>query len=98
MSTVTIEMQDELADLLATENQPVAQTVHEVVVLDIYRRGVISQGKGAALLNLSRLEFIQLAGRHQIPFTNITVAELEREMADLEQLRCSPPSSATPAR
>lgn len=90
-------MQDELADLLSAEKQPIGQTVREVVVLDMYRRGIISQAKGAALLDLDRLHFIQLAGRHQVPFTNISVSDLEQELADLEQLRCSRPSSATQA-
>jgi len=43
-----------------------------MIVLELYRRGLISSGKAAALLGLARLDFIQRASDLGIPYFRFT--------------------------
>jgi predicted HTH domain antitoxin len=84
MSRVAIEVDEELAAILASLDQPVDQTARELMVLELYRRGMISSGKAAQLLQMSRLEFIRYSGELGIPFFRLS----EEEWADeLERIR-----------
>ena len=54
MSTVTVSLDDDVVALLHGLNQPVQQTVREMIVLELYRQHRISSGKAAELLGISR--------------------------------------------
>ena len=86
MSSVKIDIDDDLAALLHQTNQPVEQAAREMIVLELYRRGAISSGKAAELLGTSRLAFLQLASRLGIPFFDMTEAEWAAEQASLREL------------
>lgn len=86
MSSVRIEIEEPLAALLHQTNQPVEQAAREMIVLELYRRGSISSGKGAELLGTSRLAFIQHASRLRIPFFDMTDDEWAAEKAALKTL------------
>jgi predicted HTH domain antitoxin len=58
----------------------------ELIVLELYREGALSSGKGAELLGLSREEFIRQASIRGIPYFQLRDDELRREMADSESL------------
>lgn len=80
----TVEVEEDLAVLLQRLNQPVQQSVRELMALELYRRGTISSGKAAQLLHMSRPEFIRNASRLGIPFFDLTDDEwdAERRQAD----------------
>ena len=80
MDTVNVNLDKELVSLLQQFDQPVRQTVQELIVLELYRRGTISSGKAAALLGMDRLAFIQYAGGLGIPYFNMTPEELDAEV------------------
>ena len=61
MASTNLNLGDELSALLSSLGQPVEQTVREMVVLELYRRRLISSGKAAELLEIPRLDFIQRA-------------------------------------
>ena len=82
MSSVTIELDDALVAVLGLLDQPLAQAVREMAVVELYRRQIISSGKAAQLLGMSKLEFIQYSGRLGIPFFRMTNAELDAELAN----------------
>jgi predicted HTH domain antitoxin len=86
MSTVTVELDDELVALLNQGSQPVRQAAREFIVLELYRRKTISSGKAAHLLGMSRWEFIRHASRLGIPFFEMTEDEWEAERARSEVL------------
>lgn len=86
MRTVTIDLEDDLAALLQGLNQPVQQTAHELIVLEIYRRGMISSGKAAQLLGMPRWEFVRYASRLGIAFFDLTDDEWTAERAQAETL------------
>ena len=79
MNTVRIELEEGLASLLHQLNQPVQQAAQELIVLELYRRGMISSGKAAELLNMSRWEFISHASHLGIPYFAMTEDEWEAE-------------------
>ena len=54
--------------------------------MELYRLGKISSGRGAELLGLSRLDFIQHASELGIPYLRVSDSDLDRE---IEQGRLS---------
>lgn len=86
MDSVRVEIDGRLAALLAGLNQPLAEAARELMVLELYRRGSISSGKAAELLDMSRWELVQYASRLGIPFFDLTEDEWEAEKAAIEQL------------
>jgi predicted HTH domain antitoxin len=86
MSSVKIEIEGPLAAILHQTNQTVEEAGREMIVLELYRRGMISSGKAAELLGMERIDFIQHASRLGIPYFSMTKDEWEAEMASLESL------------
>ena len=86
MSQQTIELNDELVTVLHSLDRPLRESVSELVVLELYRRGVISSGKAAEWFGLGRAEFIRHASQLGIPFFDMTEAEWESERHNAETL------------
>jgi predicted HTH domain antitoxin len=86
MSTVTVELEDDLVALLHQSNQPLQQAVRELMVLELYRRGTISSGKAAELLAMPRWEFVRHASHLGIPYFEMTEDEWKAERANSEAL------------
>ena len=86
MSQQTIELNDELVTVLHSLDRPLRESVPELVVLELYRRGVISSGKAAEWFGLGRAEFIRHASQLGIPFFDMTEAEWESERHNAETL------------
>ena len=82
MASTNLELDEELGGLLATLGQPVEQTAREMIVLELYRRSLISSGKAAALLGIPRLDFIQRASELGIPYFRFTEDEWQAEVAE----------------
>jgi predicted HTH domain antitoxin len=81
MSTVTINLDEDLAILLSQPNQTIEHAALEMIVLEFYRRGAISSGKAGELLRVPRLEFIRYASQLGIPNIDMTADEWENEKA-----------------
>ena len=73
-----------LAAVLTQLDQPLNAAVHELLVLELYWRAVISSGKAAELLGMPKQEFIQFSGRLGIPFFRMSDEQLN---AEVERLR-----------
>ncbi len=69
MSTVTLELDQDLIAILQQQHQPIGEAAREMIVFELYRRGSLSSGKAAQLLNLTRYEFIQRASELGIPYS-----------------------------
>jgi len=63
---------------------PIAERGREAAILELYRIGQVASGRAAHDLGMSRVEFLDLANRHQIPTIQTTAAELEEELESLE--------------
>ncbi len=80
MSSVTIELDQELVDLLHNVGNP-QDKLKEYLVLEMYRRREVSSGKAAELLDMERFEFIRYASRLGIPFLDMDEKEIQDEIA-----------------
>ena len=82
MAVTTLDLGEELGALLAKLGRPVDQAAREMIVLELYRQSLVSSGKAAALLGVSRLEFIQRASTLGIPYFRFTEDEWQAELAE----------------
>ena len=62
------------------------QAVKREVAVRLFADGKISSGYGAAMLGISRWEFIELLRQRQIPLLSYHEGELEEEVAALHRL------------
>lgn len=65
---------------------PVDETVSELIVLELYRRGQITSGKAAELLKMDRLAFIHYASRLGLPFFALHDDDWDAEVKGLADL------------
>jgi predicted HTH domain antitoxin len=86
MSTININLEEDVVALLRQSNQPVERAARELIVLELYRRGAISSSKAAQLLSMSRVEFIQHASRLGIPYYTMTEDEWKNERTQSQRL------------
>jgi predicted HTH domain antitoxin len=84
MRTVTLD--DELAALLEQTQQPLERATREAVVLDLYRRRILSSGKAAELLGMPRFDFVWYGSDLGIPYFRMTKEEWEAEQAAADSL------------
>jgi predicted HTH domain antitoxin len=52
------------------------------LVLRLVEEGIISQGKGAEVLGMNRVEFLAFMAANGVPAANYGPEELERELAE----------------
>ena len=81
MSTksVTIELPDEILELLGSIETVEAKT-RQAIILQLLREGEISQGKAARYLDITRYDILDLMAKYQIPSGPQTTEEIEREI------------------
>ncbi len=75
----TVALDDELAALWEQIQQPLEQAAREAVVLELYRRGIVSSGKAGELLGMQRFDFVRYADKLGIPFFRMSKEEWEAE-------------------
>ena len=80
MSTMNIEVADDLMGILGEIQQPVSSAALELIVLELYRRGRVSSGRGAELLGMTRLDFVRHASDLGIPYLRLDDLELDSEI------------------
>ena len=83
---MAVELDEDLVDLLRQLDRPIDQTVTEMTVLELYRRGTISSGRAAELLGMRRIDFIQYPSGLGIPFFDMTDEEWEVERQAITNL------------
>jgi predicted HTH domain antitoxin len=81
MDGLTLNLDSEMVALLRQSGRPVADTVKELLAMELYRRGAISGGKAAEVLGMSRLEFIHHADRLGLPYFSMSEDEWREEVA-----------------
>jgi len=62
--------------------EEVARDVRTAAAVEWYAEGLVSQGKGAELAGLSRVEFLDELAKRKVPVIQMTVEELKAELAD----------------
>jgi hypothetical protein len=82
MASTNVDLGEELGAVLEKLGQPVEQAAREMIVLELYRRSVISSGKAAILLGVERLDFIRRASDLGIPYFRLTEVEWQAEVTE----------------
>ena len=67
MDSTILDLGEDLSGFLATLGQPIDRTAREMIVFELYRRGLVSSGKAAELLGIPRLDFIRRTSDLGIP-------------------------------
>ncbi len=80
MSTVSLDLDDDLVGILGELQQPIGKAAVELMVLELYRRGKISGGRSAELLGMPRLDFIRHASDLGIPYLRVSEQQLDDEI------------------
>ena len=85
MKTITIEIPDEIINLLGSEEEAVKEA-REALVLDLVRRGKVSKGKAAELVGISLWDLPDLLAKYQIPWFDYSKEELQRDLDRLKEI------------
>jgi predicted HTH domain antitoxin len=80
MKTITIEIPDDLPLEFAASDEDLARQFRLAAAILWYDQGLISQGKGAELAGLTRVEFIDALGPANVSAIQTSVEELRAEM------------------
>ena len=86
MSVINLRVDDDLAELLGSSPEQIERTALEIIILDLYRRHVISGGRAAELLDLDLLSFILWSGSLGVPYLDMTPEEWQQELRVLGKL------------
>jgi len=89
MSTLTVEVEvpASLTDILNVSATELPTALQKLIVLELFREGHISAGKGAEILNMRKWEFIQLLSKYDIDYIDLSLEEVEAEVAEFRKLR-----------
>jgi len=88
--TVALELPRDLLGALEVPQTEMEAQLRKLIALELFREGRISSGKGAELLGVSKLAFIQLLSQHGIDYFTQSPEELKAEVAVLDQLLGDP--------
>lgn len=78
---VNVAFDEELIAALPGSHPAPDEQIRELVVLELYRRRIISSGKAAELLKRDRGELIRYASRLGIPYIDLDEVELDAARA-----------------
>ena len=84
--TVNLRFPRDLLGALEVPPEQLETRLRELIALQLFREGRISSGKGAELLGLSKLEFIQLLAQRGLSYFTESPEELIAEVEMLERL------------
>ncbi len=86
MRTIAIQIPDEIADVLAADESQLQQELQMVVAVKLYELGRLSAGAAAALVGLSRLEFLNRLSAYRVSPINLDEESIEREIATAHEI------------
>ena len=84
--TVSLKLPRNLLGALNIPEYQLPDQILEILALELFRQQRISAGKAAELLGISKLSFIELLARHQIPYFSESPDELTAEVEAVERL------------
>ena len=83
--TLTVELPEELLDLLGTPEAAAAKA-RDALVIELLRDATISQGQAARLLGVSRWDLLDLMARYGVPSGPETAEDMRREIEDARRV------------
>lgn len=86
MSTIHITVDESIGELLGNSPEQIERSALEIIVLDLFRRHVISVGRAAEILDLDLLSFIRWSGAQGVPYFDMSDDDLEQERRAIESM------------
>jgi predicted HTH domain antitoxin len=80
MNKLLLEYPEDLETAVQTTREEFADQIRLMAALKMFELGKLSSGKAAELAGVSRVEFLDLCGRYQVPVFNYSPEELESEL------------------
>ena len=80
MSTLTIELPEDLGVALQRSPRELAKDVRLAAAIDWYSRGLISQGRAAEVAGVPRADFIDALAARKIEVVQVDLEALDREL------------------
>ena len=80
MGATNLDLDEGIVSAIEELHRPIEQAARELIVMELFRLATISSGRGAELLGMRRIDFIQRASYLGIPFLRVTEEELENEI------------------
>lgn len=81
---LVLDFPDELKDEDLKDSDVKARAM-EAAVLELLRKGKVSQGKAAELLGISRWDMFDLMAKYEVPATDLTEGELKEGLENLRK-------------
>ncbi|HND33475.1 MAG TPA: UPF0175 family protein [Myxococcota bacterium] len=84
---VLVQVTIDIPDLVAASRSS-AEWGHElsrIAVFEAFRRGDISSGRGAQILGLGHVDFLEEAGTHGVPTLNYDLTDFKQELQEIEE-------------
>ena len=82
---ISFQLPTDLEKQLREEFSDLDQVAKEAVLIELYRRGMLSHHKLATALGLGRLELEHLLKAHRVTEDLITVEEYDEQMASVRR-------------
>ncbi len=86
MVTMTLDIPRDLVVALDAPHAQMGERIRELIAVELFREGQISAGKGAEILGVSKLAFIQLLARRGVSYFNESTTELMDDVATIASL------------
>ena len=80
MTTVTVQLPDEVFALLRRSPGELAKDIRLAATIEWYRTGLISQGRAAEIAGVPRAEFISELAARKIDVFHVDIDELKEEL------------------
>lgn len=80
MEKLTLEIPEEILISLKESPKEFSKSILILSAVKLYELGKLSSGRAAQLAGLTRVEFLQLLSRYNVPVFDLSTEELERDL------------------
>lgn len=77
---IEVELPSDLVLALNVEPAELGRKAREWILLELFQEGIISAGKAAEVLGITKSGFLQLLDLHGLPYLDANYEELERQV------------------
>jgi predicted HTH domain antitoxin len=85
VNRIPVVIDAEIFELLGDSPEQIERAALEIIVLELYRRHVISGGRAAEILNLDLLTFIRWSGSRGVPYFDMVDEQWEHEVQSINK-------------